>query len=58
MKRNALGVTLLKCLLLLLIHEASWPTLNSNAVQLDAADTTLITTPMLAHSVPRGLLCD
>ena len=43
MKRNTLGVTLLKCLLLLLIHEAFSPTLNSNAAQLEAADTTLIT---------------
>ena len=43
MKRNTLGVTLLKCLLLFLIHEACSPTLNSNAAQLAAADTTLIT---------------
>ena len=43
MKRNTLGVTLLKCLLLLLIHEAFSPTLNSNEAQLEAADTTLIT---------------
>ena len=43
MKRNTLGVTLLKCLLLFLIHEAFSPTLNSNAAQLKAADTTLIT---------------
>jgi hypothetical protein len=39
MKRNTLGVTLLKCL----IHEAFSPTLNSNAAQLEAANTTLIT---------------
>src|SRR6266478_8794633 len=43
MKRNTLGVTHLKCLLLLLIHEAFSPTLNSNAAQLEAADATLIT---------------
>jgi len=43
MKRNTLGVTLLKCLLLLLIHEAFSPTSNSNAAQLEAADTALIT---------------
>jgi hypothetical protein len=49
MKRNALGVTLLKCLLLLLIHEAFSPALNSNAAQLEAADTTPIHT-MLASA--------